>query len=41
MIYRKRKNMKKGIHPEYKDVGTDYDAVLPQDNGYSCPIYLD
>lgn len=28
-------------YPEYKDVGTDYDAVLPQDNGYSCPIYLD
>jgi hypothetical protein len=28
-------------YPEYKDVGTDYDAVYPQNSGYDCPIYLD
>ena len=28
-------------YPEYKNVGTDYDAVTPLDSGYNCPIVLD
>lgn len=28
-------------YPEYKDIGTDYDAVYPKSTGYDCPIYLE
>jgi hypothetical protein len=28
-------------YPEYKEVGTDYDAVRPLESSYDCPIFIE